>query len=145
MALTGSARRLYGALAALALAGQPVAGDHYKGHIQNPPVNTAISFKVSPNGTKVRHLKTRLDPVFGGQACGGTTASVTQTSKPARISGRGIFGGVIHYTYPASGGTHGKAIVHGKFRSHRRERGTVTATFHNSHCDGSAPYSTKAR
>lgn len=132
-----------GALAAFALGAQPVAGGHYKGHIDNSPVNTAISFRVSGNGAKVRNLKTKLDPVFGGSECGGTTPSVTQTSKPADISRRNSFRGVIHYTYPGSGGTHGKAIVHGKFRRNGRERGTVKASFHNSACDGTATYSTK--
>ena len=53
-----------GVMAAVALAANPVSGAKYKGHIENNPVNTKISFKVSGNGTEVRHLKTKLDPIF---------------------------------------------------------------------------------
>jgi hypothetical protein len=132
-----------GATAALALAAHPVNGAHYKGHIENHPVNTKISFDVSNDGTKVRHLKTKLDPIFNDQVCGGVTPSVTQKSDPAHISHRGKFRGVIHYTYPESGGTHGKAIVKGRFHGDGSEGGRVIATFHNPDCNGSAHYSTQ--
>jgi hypothetical protein len=134
-----------GVMAAVALAANPVSGAKYKGHIENNPVNTKISFKVSGNGTKVRHLKTKLDPIFNAAQCGGTTSSVTQKSKPAHISGKGKFRGVIRYTYPDSGGTHGKAIVKGRFHSNGTEGGKVIATFHNPDCNGTGHYSTKAQ
>jgi hypothetical protein len=133
------------ATAALALAAHPVNGGRYKGQIENSPVNTKISFKVNRSGTKVHHLKTKLDPIFNNDVCGGVTPSVTQESNPARISRRGKFRGVIHYTYPESGDAHGKAIVKGKFHRHGKEDGKVIARFENPDCNGSAPYSTKAR
>ena len=132
-------------MAAVALAAHPVGGAKYKGHIENNPVNTKISFKVSGNGTEVRDLKTKLDPIFNAAECGGTTSSVTQESSPAHISGKGKFRGVIHYTYPDSGGTHGKAIVKGRFHSDGTEGGKVIATFNNPDCNGKGHYSTKAQ
>jgi hypothetical protein len=143
----GAAAIALGALcgtAALAFAAHPVEGGHYKGHIDNPPVKTKISFKVSNDGTKVRDLKTKLDPIFNANVCGGVTQSVTQESDAAHISRKGKFRGVIHYTYPDSGGTHGKAIVKGRFLRNGTEGGKVIATFNNPDCNGSGHYSTKA-
>lgn len=131
------------ATAAMVMAGQPVGGGHYKGNIDNGSVHTKISFRVSNDGNEVRRLKTKLDPIFHNNVCGGVTPSVTQESNPAHISNQGKFRGVIHYTYPESGGTKGKAVVTGKFRSHGREDGKVTATFANPDCNGSGGYSTE--
>jgi hypothetical protein len=132
-----------GVAAAFALAAHPVGGAKYKGHIKNEPVNTKIKFKVSNDGDTVKRLRTKLDPIFNDEVCGGVTPSVTQESDPAHISRKGKFRGVIHYTYPESGGTKGKAIVKGKFRRNGRERGKVIASFNNPDCDGTARYSTK--
>lgn len=133
------------ATAALALAAQPVDGGHYKGQLDNPPVNTKISFKVSNNGNEVRRLKTKADPVFLSSGCDETTPDVTQESDPAHISHKGKFRGVIHYTYPGFD-THAKAVVKGKFHRHGRESGKLIATFPaNPTCNGTAHYSTKAQ
>ena len=65
---------------------------------------------------------------------------MTQKSKPAHISGKGKFRGEIRYTYPDSGGTHGKAIVKGQFHFDATEGGKVIATFHNPDCNGTGHY-----
>jgi hypothetical protein len=133
------------ATAALALAAHPVEGAHYKGKIENAPVNTKISFKVSQNGEKVHGLKTKADPIFVSDGCTDTTPDVEQESDPAHISHKGKFRGVIHYTY-TDFGTHAKAIVKGKFHRHGKESGKVIATFPaNPTCDGTAHYSTEAQ
>jgi hypothetical protein len=133
------------ATAAVALAAHPVEGAKYKGQMQNDPVNTQISFRVSNDGSEVRHLKTKADPIFLSDGCTDTTPDVEQQSDPARISRKGKFKGVIHYTYTGFD-THAKAVVKGKFRPNGRESGKVTATFPaNPTCNGKAPYSTKAQ
>jgi hypothetical protein len=128
---------------AVAMAAHPVSGGHYKGKIQNSPINTVIKFKVSNDGTTVKRLRTKLDPVFNADVCGGVTQSVEQESDPAHISRRGKFRGKINYTYPDSGNTKGKAIVKGKFRRHHRATGKVKATFNNPDCNGTAHFQTK--
>ena len=132
------------ATAALALAAHPVEGAHYKGKIENAPVNTKISFKVSQNGNEVRRLKTKADPIFVSDGCTDITPDVEQESNPAHISRKGKFRGVIHYTY--SNDAHAKAVVKGKFHRHGRESGKLIATFPaNPTCNGTAHYSTKAQ
>jgi hypothetical protein len=126
--------------AAVAFAGHPAPGAHYKGQIENSPVNTVIKFKVSNDGTEIKRLRTKLDPIFNDAVCGGVTPSVTQESDPAHISRKGKFRGKITYTYPESGNTHGKAIVKGKFRRHHRAAGKVKATFNNPDCNGTAHF-----
>ncbi len=137
-----TAAALLGA-AAVVLAAHPVEGAHYKGQIENDPVNTKISFHVSNDGTEVRGLKTQLDPIFNNDVCGGVTPSVTQESDTAHISRKGKFRGVIHYTYPESGNSKAKAVVKGRFHRHGHEGGKVTADFPNDDCDGTAHYSTE--
>jgi hypothetical protein len=128
--------------AAVVLAAHPVGGAKYKGQIANDPVNTKISFKVSDNGTKVRKLKTKADPVFFSDGCNEVTPEVEQESDPAHISRKGKFRGVIHYTY--SNDAHAKAVVKGRFHRNGKERGSVKATFPANHtCDGKAHYSTE--
>jgi hypothetical protein len=130
--------------AAVALAGHPAPGAHYKGQIQNDPVNTKIKFKVSNDGTKVKGLKTKADPVFFSDGCDEVTPDVEQESDAAHISRKGKFKGVIHYTY--SNDATAKAVVKGRFRRHHKARGTVKATFPaNPACDGKAPFSAKVR
>jgi hypothetical protein len=130
------------ATAALALAAHPVAGGHYTGHeTGNSGINAKISFKVNHKGTKVRDLKTKPDGVFNFPSCT-PDPTATQTSKPAEISNKGKFKGVVHYTY--SGGGEGKAVITGKFKSHGREKGVLTGTFDNPDCNGAAAYTTNA-
>jgi hypothetical protein len=146
--LLGAATLGLGALcatAAIALAAHPVGGGHYKGHIQNSPVNTKIKFKVSQNGQEVRALKTKADPVFFGEGCDEVTPDVEQESDPAHISHKGKFRGVITYTYPGFPDDPAKAVVKGKFHRHGHESGKVIATFPNEACNGTAHYSTKAQ
>ncbi len=137
-----TAAALLGA-AAVVLAAHPVEGAKYKGQIENDPVNTKISFKVSNNGNEVRKLKTKADPVFFSDGCNEVTPEVEQESDPADISRKGKFRGVIHYTYTEFG-THAKAVVEGRFHRNGKEGGTVEATFPANHdCDGTAHYSTE--
>jgi hypothetical protein len=132
------------ATAAVALAAHPVEGAKYKGQMQNNPLNTQISFRVSKDGSEVRHLKTKPDPIFPTAGCTDATPNVEQQSDPAHISRKGKFKGVIHYTY--SNDARAKAVVKGRFRPNGRESGKVTATFPtNTDCNGTAPYSTNAQ
>jgi hypothetical protein len=132
-----------GVAAAFALAAHPVGGAKYKGQIENAPVNTKISFKVSNDGSTVKRLKTKADPVFFSDGCSEVTPDVEQDSNPAHISRKGKFKGVINYTY--SNDATAKAVVKGRFHRHGREGGKVKATFPaNPDCDGTAHYSTKA-
>ena len=140
-ATTVVAAGLLGA-AAVVFAAHPVEGAKYKGQIDNDPVNTKISFTVSGNGTEVRKLKTKADPVFFSDGCNEVTPEVEQESDPAHISSKGKFRGVIHYTY--SNDAHAKAVVKGRFHRNGTEGGKVTATFPANHdCDGTAHHSTE--
>ena len=130
------------ATAAVALAGHPVPGAHYKGHMENDPVNTKLSFKVSNDGTQAKGLKTKADPVFFSGGCTEVTPDVEQDSNPVDISRKGKFRGVIGYLY--SNDATAKAVVKGRFRRHHKVSGTVKATFPaNPDCDGKAPFSAK--
>ncbi len=131
------------ATAAVALAGHPVSGAQYTGQMENDPVNTKISFKVSNDGTQVKGLKTKADPVFFSDGCNEVTPDVEQDSRPADISRKGKFRGVIGYLY-SDAHANAKAVVKGRFRRHHKVSGTVKATFPaNPSCDGKAPFSAK--
>ena len=140
----GAAALALGALcvaAAFALAAHPVAGGHYKGQIENSPVNTKISFKVSNDGSTVKGLKTSSTRCSSAAAVPrrlrGSSRSLTRPTSPAK----GKFRGVIHYSF---NGATAKAVVKGQFHRHGAETGKVTATFEaNPSCDGTAHFETE--
>jgi hypothetical protein len=120
-------------------AASPVHGAKYKGKVQGAGVPIAVSFKVSASGKRLSSFK--IDVPNLPNKCGYGGPDQVRPGK-ARIK-RGRF--TLTLTEAVLGGKSiATARVTGRFKSGRKEAGTIKTTAGTAKCSGSFSYSTTA-
>jgi hypothetical protein len=103
-----------------ALAGKPVRGATYRGHLKTGnPSPPSITFDVSGNGAEVRNVRVTYPPLLC--ALGGMTPP-QRPAAPTPISRRGVFVQTVDFATPAAK-VFATIRISGRFRIHRRVTG----------------------
>jgi hypothetical protein len=111
------------ALAAAALAANPVNGARYSGRLTGVGSTDTVTFKVSKNGKKVTGVS--VSPFFPN-SCGSGGPLPKYTSKPAAVK-HGKFKAAV-FVVTATGSKLPAGTVRGTFLAHGKEKGTIRPT-----------------
>ena len=128
--------------AVAAVIAKPQPGKTYSGLIkQSSTLTYPIRFKVSASGKTVRDFQLKIGaPRY--RPCYNITAYNENVT--AKISRKGTFTAKLRIT-DGYDNPEGTLTVTGKFGKNGHESGTATSTYGVAACDGSSPYTTKAK